>query len=93
MNWAAGKIGWVAKGIVYAILGGLCCKMGVQGSLVEASPQVIQNYEPCLPLNLWDCHNYERVRMKLSQCGTSKLCFLKPTLHSAASALILAQQS
>ena len=37
---AAGKIGWLAKGVVYAILGALCCKMGSNGKLADTSPQV-----------------------------------------------------
>lgn len=34
-----GKIGWQAKGVVYAILGYLCCKMGGNGELADTSPQ------------------------------------------------------
>lgn len=37
---STGKIGWEAKGVVYAILGGLCCKMGSNGQLADTSPQV-----------------------------------------------------
>ena len=37
----AGKIGWIAKGIVYALIGGLCCRAAVDGGAdVDASPQV-----------------------------------------------------
>jgi hypothetical protein len=37
----AGKIGWVAKAIVYALIGGLCCRSAVdERSNVDTSPQV-----------------------------------------------------
>ena len=37
----AGKIGWIAKGIVYALIGGLCCRAAADGNAdVDASPQV-----------------------------------------------------
>lgn len=44
----AGKVGWVAKGIVYAIIGGLCCRSAAdERSNVDTSPQV------CLCSGTW----------------------------------------
>ena len=38
----AGRIGWVAKAIVYSLIGGLCCRGAISNDLnVDASPQVI----------------------------------------------------
>jgi hypothetical protein len=37
----AGRIGWVAKGIVYGLIGGLCCRGAISEDLnIDASPQV-----------------------------------------------------
>lgn len=35
-----GRIGWAAKAIIYALIGGLACKNGVQDDGSNASPQV-----------------------------------------------------
>lgn len=38
----AGRIGWIAKGIVYGLIGGLCCRGAISDDLnVDASPQVL----------------------------------------------------
>lgn len=36
---SAGRIGWCAKGIVYGLIGGLCCRGAVSTSLQDTSPQ------------------------------------------------------
>ena len=45
----AGRIGWIAKGIVYGLIGGLCCRGAVSEDLnIDASPQVC-----CCSKGLW----------------------------------------
>ena len=41
-----GRTGWVAKAILYAVIGGVCCQSAVQGhasGAAFASPQVPRN--------------------------------------------------
>ena len=58
----SGRVGWVAKAIIYAIIGGVCCQVAVQGHALQsgaASPQVDK---PKLQEELLQCQcgNYSR---------------------------------
>ena len=47
---AAGRLGWLAKGTIYGILGALCIHSGISGQLTDTSPQVRCRHRLLLPV-------------------------------------------